>query len=201
MRIRSRLATGLALLSLQACSTIPVPDLSGIFDAASLPAMQWDHRPEAAEWTSRSLLAVADKDTVLAQSVPGDIATWCPGYEKASRNDRRAFWVGLMSTIAKYESGFNPAASGGGGRYIGLMQIAPQTARQYGCAATSSKGLKDGGANLECAVEIMAVQVGRDGVVAGKGNRGVGRDWMPLRKASNRAAMAKWTSAQSYCKG
>jgi len=35
--------------------------------------------------------------------------------------------------------------------------------------------------------------------VAGKGNRGIGRDWMPLRKASKRAEMADWTRSQSYC--
>jgi hypothetical protein len=59
--------------------------------------------------------------------------------------------------------------------------------------------LKDGSANLECAVEMLAFQVSRDKVVAGKGNRGIGRDWMPLRKSAKRAEIASWTSSQSYC--
>lgn len=161
--------------------------------------MRWDHRPEATEWTRRSLAAVATKDEVLASRVPADIQTWCPGYEGNSLAERRAFWVGLMSAVAKYESSWNPAASGGGGRYIGVMQISPKSARNYGCAATSSKTLKDGAANLECAVEMISYHVARDGQVAGKGNRGIGRDWMPLRKGDKRREMAAWTSAQSYC--
>ncbi len=162
--------------------------------------MRWDHRPEASEWTHRSLTAIAARDDVLASQVPDDIAGYCPGYAKASVEDRRAFWSGLLSAVAKYESGWNPAASGGGGRYIGIMQISPKSAANRGCTARSASTLKNGGANLECAVDMVAAQVGNDGVVAGSGNRGVGRDWMPLRKASARAEIAKWTSAQSYCR-
>ncbi|MES2667193.1 MAG: lytic transglycosylase domain-containing protein [Pseudomonadota bacterium] len=162
----------------------------------ALPAMRWDHRPEAAGWTTSTLLAVAARDDVLANRVPGDIAAWCPAYPKAPLQDRRAFWVGLLSAVAKYESSWNPRASGGGGRYVGLMQISPATASQYDCGG----GLKDGSANLACAVRIVAAQVGRDGVVAGRGNRGIGRDWGPFRSASKRAEMSAWTSKQSYCR-
>ena len=163
--------------------------------------MRWDARPEAAEWTARTLVAIAARDDVLASKVPGDIKTWCPGYSKASLPNRRAFWAGLLSAVAKYESSWNPRAAGGGGRYIGVMQISPKSAANYNCRATSAKALKDGAANLECAVKMMATQVGRDGVVAGKGNRGVGRDWMPLRKSTPRAEMAGWTRKQAYCAG
>ncbi|MCB6176516.1 transglycosylase SLT domain-containing protein [Rhodobacter sp. Har01] len=169
-------------------------DLSG-----ATPPMRWDHRPEAADWTRAALLAVAAQDQALASRVPADIAAWCPGYAKAGLAERRAFWVGLMSAVAKHESGWNPAAAGGGGRWIGLMQISPKTARGHGCAAPSAAALKDGAANLTCAVSIFAEDVARDGVVAGKGNRGLGRDWMPFRKADKRADMAGWTSAQPWC--
>lgn len=169
-------------------------------DGAGLPVMRWDHRPEGDDWTAATLAAVAAQDARLASKVPGDIATWCPGYEDAPIKDRRAFWVGLMSAMAKHESTWNPRAAGGGGRYVGLMQIAPGTARNYRCEATSTGALKDGSANLACATRIIAAQVGRDGVVAGKGNRGVGRDWGPFRKQSKRSDMAGWTSKQAYCK-
>lgn len=161
--------------------------------------MRWDHRPEAAEWTSATLIAVSTKDPVLAATVPADIASWCPAYPDAGLAERRAFWAGLLSSVAKYESSWNPQAAGGGGRWIGLMQISPRTAENYGCSAKSSAALKDGSANLACAVEIMADQVGRDGLVAGGGNRGVGRDWMPLRDGDKRAEMSAWTRAQPYC--
>lgn len=168
---------------------------------AALPEVpaRWDHRPEADNWTAAAFVAVAEKDAVLAARVPGDIAAWCPGYAKAPLDDRRAFWVGLMSAVAKHESGWNPAAAGGGGRYVGLMQISPTTARANGCDATSAGALKDGSQNLACAVEVFSRDIARDGVVSGKGNRGMGRQWTPFRKAGKRAEMAEWTASQPYC--
>lgn len=166
---------------------------------AAPPPMGWDHRPEAREWTNRALAAVAAEDAALAASVPADIATWCPGYTSATIGERRAFWSGLMSAVAKYESTWNPQAAGGGGRYIGVMQISPASARHHGCEADTAKELKDGAANLECAAEMIATGVAADGMVAGSGRQGAGRDWMPFRNAEKRAAMAAWTRAQPYC--
>ncbi|ABN75810.1 lytic transglycosylase [Cereibacter sphaeroides] len=165
-----------------------------------LPVMRWDHRPEAKIWTERTLLAVEQRDDFLTDTVPQDIATWCPGYPDATPEERRAFWTGILSALAKHESTWNPVASGGGGRWIGLTQIAPQTAQAYGCRAQSAGALKDGALNLSCAVRIAARQVERDGLVAGNGTRGLGRDWAPFRSASKRAEMAAWTRAQPYCK-
>jgi hypothetical protein len=163
------------------------------------PPMQWDHHPEAEDWTESTLVAISTKDPLLSQRIPADIDAWCPGYEDAEIEERRAFWAGLLSAVAKYESTWNPIASGGGGRWIGLMQISPRSAANYGCEATSVGALKDGEANLECAVEIMSEQVAKDGLVAGGGNRGIGRDWAPLRSSEKRAAMAAWTREQPYC--
>lgn len=146
-----------------------------------------------------SLTAIAGQDAKLAATVPADIETWCPGYADAGLANRRAFWSGLLSAVAKYESAWKPKASGGGGQWIGLMQISPTTAQQHDCSATSSKALKDGAANLQCAVQIMAAQVGRDGVVAGNGRQGIGRDWAPLHASANRAEISAWTRQQSYC--
>lgn len=189
----------LSVLALSACVQPKLPDLTAFLPAITRPAMRWDHRPEAAEWTTRTLATVQAHDDVLAGAVPADIEGWCPGYEGNGLAERRAFWAGILSAVAKYESSWNPTAAGGGGRYIGIMQISPKSAANHGCAATSAAALKDGAANLECAVEMMATQVGRDEVVAGKGNRGVGRDWMPLRKSDKRAEMSDWTRSQSYC--
>ena len=191
-----RLAIILGFLALSGCS-------DGVFvdrtkDDAQ-PAMGWDARPEAAAWTSATLAAVARYDGVLAGAVPGDIKAWCPGYAKNGLEERRAFWAGVLSALAKPESGWNPSASGGGGRYIGLLQISPQTARGYGCEATTAAALKDGAANLTCGVRIMARQLAQDGVVAGNGRRGLGRDWGPFNVASKRQSMAAWTAKQSYC--
>lgn len=166
-----------------------------------LPSMRWDHRPEAARWTQASLATVANYDHVLAAKVPQDIGTWCPRYPKAGLTDRRAFWVGLLSATAKHESTWNPNAAGGGGKWIGLMQISPKTARGHGCEAQTAGALKDGAANLACAIRIVAKQVGRDELVAGEGKQGIGRDWAPFRNAAKRADIAEWTRSQPYCQG
>ena len=185
-----------AMVSLSGCiSSAPEDQMSFV-----APPMQWDHHPEGADWTESTLVAVSTKDPQLSERVPADIETWCPGYTDASVEERRAFWTGLLSAVAKYESTWNEKASGGGRRWIGLMQISPRSAANYGCDATSVGALKDGEANLECAVEIMSRQVAKDGMVAGGGNLGIGRDWAPLRSSEKRAAMAAWTRAQPYCK-
>jgi hypothetical protein len=135
----------------------------------------------------------------LAQTVPRDVAEWCPAYPKASLEDRRAFWVGFLSALAKHESTYRPAAVGGGGRWYGLLQILPATARGYGCKAQTGEALKNGAANLSCALRIMTRTVRRDGVIA-RDMRGVAADWGPFHSAEKRRDMANWLRRQSYCK-
>ncbi len=178
---------------------IPASVEAKVKKTTALPAMRWDHAPKASEWTAHALTQVAEHDSELTSTVPDDIEVYCPGYAKASAEMRRAFWVGVLSATAKYESGFNAAAIGGKGRYVGLMQISLPTAKRYGCDATSANGLKDGMANLSCAVDIVAPHVAADGLVAGKGNRGIARDWGPWSSAKTRATIAAWTSQQAYC--
>lgn len=197
---RFRFAGMLLLLLPSACVEATQPEVGR---AAFLPAMRWDHRPEAEEWTAATLAALTAEGAVLASTVPADVGQFCPNYQAASMPERRAFWAGLFSALAKHESTWNPAARGGGGQWIGLMQIAPGTARTYGCELPEGKGLTDGAANLACAVKIAAVQVGRDGAIVtdGDGWRGIARDWAPMRAAGKRADIAAWTRGQDYCRG
>lgn len=162
--------------------------------------MRWDHLPGGAGWTEASLAALNSHGAPLLSVVPEDIAQWCPAYPKAGPEQRALFWTGMLSALAKHESTWNPAAVGGGGLWFGLVQIAPATARGYGCAAGSGTALKQGAANLSCAVRIMAVTVPRDGVVSA-GMRGVAADWGPFHSARKRQDMRDWVSSQSYCKG
>ncbi|MHC0054078.1 transglycosylase SLT domain-containing protein [Actibacterium sp. D379-3] len=174
----------------------------GTSSNAVLPAMRWDdHRPadQAARWTRASLLALETYGAGLARTVPADIADYCPGYPDASLQERRAFWAGLFSALAKHESTWNPQAVGGGGQWFGLVQIAPATARGYGCSAQSGAALKDGAANLSCAIRIAARTVARDQVVSA-GGHGIAADWGPFHSADKRADIAAWTGAQSYCR-
>lgn len=172
---------------------------AGTTSSAEPAVMRWDHRPEAQRWTDASLKALQSHGAALPEIVPADIETFCPGYETASLEDRQLFWTGLLSALAKHESTWRPEAAGGGGRWIGLLQIAPATARAYGCNATDASALKNGSANLSCAIRIMARTVERDGVVGASGRGGIAADWGPFTKASKREEMANWTREQPYC--
>ncbi|WP_176805098.1 lytic transglycosylase domain-containing protein [Paracoccus isoporae] len=166
---------------------------------APLPPMRWDGRQNSAEWTRATLAALDAEGAVLMSRVPSDVMEFCPAYERQSAENRRAFWAGLLSALARHESSHNPKASGAGGRYLGLMQISPRTAKGYGCAAGA---LLDPRANMACAVRIAAKQVARDNAIAraGGGWRGVARDWMPMRSRTKRAEIAGWTRQQEYCR-
>lgn len=163
-------------------------------------AAQWDSHPQGSAWTEATVAALRTDGADLISSVPGDVGTYCPAYAQASPEKRQAFWVGLVSGMAKYESGWNPLATGGGGKFLGLMQISDDTAAQNGCAR--GEGLLDGRANLSCAVRIMSRQVADDGAIfeGGTGGwRGIARDWLPFRKKDVREDLAAWTSKQAYC--
>ena len=162
------------------------------------PALRWDDHPEADTWTQASLAALRRSSAQLASAMPADIAEWCPGYtQNAPPGQRRAFWLGLVSALAWYESGHRPQAVGGG-RWFGLMQIAPATARARGCAAGTGDALLDGRANLACAMRIIGQNVARDGVVAA-GRGGVAAEWAPFRSSRKRESMRDWVRAQAYC--
>ncbi|MCC6007302.1 MAG: transglycosylase SLT domain-containing protein [Rhodobacteraceae bacterium] len=165
------------------------------------PAMRWDHRPEALEWTEATLGALRE-DGRLSSTVPADVGTFCPGYESADATSRKAFWSGLFSALARYESTWNPQAAGAGGRYRGLLQIMPATARHHGCEIAAPDALYDGAVNLSCAVRIASAAVARDGVVAGGPGAwgGVAADWPPLRNPAKRADIAAFTASQDYCR-
>ena len=207
MRRLARLTASLALvLGLAACADVETGPMQNNFlspgrtVAAPAPqpvVMRWGAKAGSDAWTAATMTALEQHGDAMVARVPRDIAAFCPGYEAQDAHGRRAFWAGLMSSVAKHESTWNPRASGGGGRWLGLMQIAPSTWRHYGCTGE----IMNGADNMACAVKIASRQVGRDNAVASAdGNwRGVARDWAPMRSAKKRADIAAWTAAQPYC--
>ena len=169
--------------------------------AEELPEMRWSHMPNQSLWNAAALKALNEHGKPLVDTVPLDIGNWCPYYPQADEADRAAFWVGFMSALAKHESTYKPRAVGGGGKWFGLLQIAPATARGYNCRAGTGEALKTGADNLSCAIRIMAVTVPRDGVIATKDSRwrGVAADWGPMRSANKRKDMSNWLKSQPYC--
>lgn len=165
----------------------------------NIPRTRWGNLPDGHLWTRAAVSALRGHGAPLTRVVPRDITDWCPAYPKAGEDDRAAFWVGLLSALSKHESTYRPNAVGGGGRWFGLLQILPATARGYGCRARSGPALKHGPDNLSCAIRIMAVTVPRDGVVS-RGMRGVAADWGPFHSSGKRRDMMAWMKRQSYCK-
>jgi hypothetical protein len=163
-----------------------------------MPRLAWDDHPQGARWTVAVMAALRSHGAPLLDVVPRDIAAWCPGYPQADAGQRAAFWAGLVSTLAWHESTHRPTAVGGEGRWFGLVQIAPGTARWRNCAVGTGEALLDGPANLRCGIRIMAATVPRDGVVA-QGMRGVAADWGPFHSERKREDMRRWVRAQPYC--
>lgn len=194
--LRSSALVLCALTALSSCTLVQASDGAG--DLA--PAMRWDHVPSSIAWEAASFAALDSHAAVLPTLVPEDIETWCPGYPTASEADREAFWVGLISALAQHESTWNPELVGGDGRWFGLVQISPATARFYGCEATSGQALLDGVSNVSCAYRIWAHTVERDNMIS-HGNRGVAADWGPMHSSQSRKRddMRAWITSQSYC--
>ncbi|WP_245780944.1 transglycosylase SLT domain-containing protein [Litoreibacter janthinus] len=168
-----------------------------------IPRARWDFRSEGRLWTRTTLEALKGHGLPLLKTVPRDIADWCPNYENNGLEKRAAFWNGFLSALAKHESTWKPRAVGGGGLWYGLTQILPGTARGYKCRVGSGEALKNGSANLSCAVRIMTHTVLRDNAVARKANGrlgGVAADWGPMTKSGKRREMASWLRGQKYCK-
>lgn len=168
---------------------------------AFLPEARWDFRRDGELWTRAAMAAISSHGGGLVEVVPRDISTWCPGYSRNAPTLRKAFWVGMMSALAKHESTWNPRAVGGGDLWYGLLQIYPDTARRYGCRARTGEALMNPADNLSCAVRIMAVTVRRDQAIAVRDSRwrGVAADWGPMTNPGKIAEMAAWTREQDYC--
>ncbi len=171
------------------------PSARPVFTAAA----RWDGHGEGQDWSVAAMRALDAAPRDLREVVPADIDAWCPGYEGNPPHLRAAFWVGTVSALARYESTFDEGAVGGGGAWHGLLQISPATARGYGCEAASGEALRDGEANLACAIRIMSRTVSRDGVVAAGGG-GIAADWGPMSREALREQMREWVRGQSYCR-
>lgn len=165
-----------------------------------MPDLRWDHVSGSGRWTQAAMAALESHGDDLVNTVPRDIAQWCPAYPDAGEWERKAFWAGLLSTLSKHESTYRPSAVGGGGLWYGLVQILPATARGYGCRARTGEALKDGALNMSCAVRIMNVTVPRDNVVS-RGMKGVAADWGPFHSDRKREDMRRWLSRQTFCSG
>ena len=153
---------------------------------------------EDAEWTQAALAALNAEGVTLLSAMPADVMQFCPGYATQTRENRAAFWAGLMSAVARHD-GMARTGLRGTSR---LLRISRPAAQENGCDGS----MGDGADNARCAVRIMAQAIARDGAIAGgaedawRGWRGLARSWLPLRSSQSRGEIASWTRRQSYCR-
>jgi hypothetical protein len=178
---------------------------------------EWGAANGHAEWTDATFSAVDELGGKLWEPgfKPVDIADYCPGFSSTSAENRELFWVGLLSAMAREESGFNPDQDttenfkDSHGDFVisrGLLQLSVESANQraYGCDIKAAEDLHDAATNLRCAVRIMVYQVTKgDGRIAGRAASGeflgAAAYWGSLRTPGTRERIAAWTRSQPYC--
>jgi len=134
------------------------------------------------------------------------------GKHAGACGERLPFYVMLFSSLARYESSFNPKATylekfpdAKGNRVLsqGLFQLSKESANQarYGCGINKPEELLDPKTNIVCAVKIATELISQNGVVAGGSSgawKGMARYWSPFRDSAKRKAI--FTKAESTCK-
>lgn len=181
--------------------------LAAVARPASPPAARWGLADGRDAWTAAALDEVRQSARALwrAGFTPADIEAFCPGYAKKGEADRQAFWVGLLSSMARWEtSGYNPTTAyreANGELSIGLLQLSV-TDRPV-CPWIDKATIRQAEPNVRCGIRILARDVGRDGLIAQGTDRttarGAARYWGPMRTAK-RADVAAWTASQTYCR-
>jgi hypothetical protein len=172
--MQNRLAAATMALALATCSSAPETskDREGSRPEAVTgqqpdqpPVAAWDHLAEGASWTATLMESLNSRGDRLLAAAPQDATAFCPGFAALDREGRRAFYVGLISKMAEFESGFDPATTfqeafnDAQGRPVisrGLLQLSIESARAYrGCAPESAEELHDPRTNLTCTVAIL----------------------------------------------
>jgi hypothetical protein len=189
------------------CSTLP-PAGSEIQEANSpvtTPAPEgnppvafkadWDGKPDGAKWTAMLISALETHGQALLQ-----------GYYPEVCGDRKAFYVMLLSSLARYESSFNPAASyteafadSKGNKVVsrGLFQMSIESSNgNYACGFKDAQEIHQPEKAIPCAVKAANKLIARDKVlygstvVDGKTKwHGLAAYWSPFRDATKRSSM------------
>lgn len=152
------------------------------------------------EWSKilLEMLELYGKD-LLDGPTPKDAEAF--SFKATTREERKAFYLMLISSMARYESSFKPETKytegfkDSTGEFVisrGLIQLSYESVRAYGVKLKNAEELHDVRKNLEATVVILNRWVSRDGVIAkttGDDHFGGARYWSVLR--SSKPAKAK----------
>ena len=182
-------------------------------DANQDVTAMWDgHDKQSDEWTAATGRALETIGNGMLESVPSDIKYYCPKYAKLDREDRKAFWIQLISAIARRESDFNEDLrykekfnDSSNTRVVsrGLLQLSKESANLYGCQIEVGSQLESAARNLRCGVRILNKWIVRDGMIKGGERgawRGAARFWSVFRTPDPRHFIQRATMSLDICK-
>lgn len=111
-----------------------------------------------------------------------DVNDFCPGYRNSTTTESQhiACWIRIVGGIMEKESGFktnDALIENSGEASVGLMAMSAGQCPN----APSSSALKNPLKNIECAVNVMARLVQRDGYISGPSWQGAARNWSCLQ--------------------
>jgi Transglycosylase SLT domain len=178
----------------------------------ALSVADWDQVPQGTAWTALLETALEEKGADLLAAEPSDVAEFCPGFAALASKGRQAFYVGLISRMARFESNFNPNTNftesfpDSQGRPVvsrGLLQLSIESANAYpGCTLENPEQLHDPATNLDCGVVILNRLVSRDQAIGRRVDgrwRGGAAYWSVLRPP-RRAEVSAFTADLEVCR-
>ena len=200
------------MLVVSACHHIDdqIEDVS--HSAAGTP-MRWiAANSSSGAWQNHVEEAIERYGAALLSVTPRDIEEWCPSFAEQDKEERKAFWAYLMSSLMKYESNYDPSVTylepfrdANGKRVVsrGLLQLSKESSNGYGCGIVDPQELHNPKTNLVCAVRIMNRWIERDKAIQFKTSankwHGLARYWSPFRNVQKRRVMQSQIRNSSYC--
>lgn len=175
----------------------------------------WEnHTSQGKAWTEFVNRELDLNGQNLLDVIPADQNLFCANYSNLSEQQRKAYWVFLISSMVRFESNFNPAVSytegfddaqGNAVVSRGLLQLSIESGNSYGCQFKSAQEVHDPLKNLSCGVKILDRWLSRDGRIAGKVSskwRGGARYWSVLREGDKTSykSILSWSQNLSICK-
>ncbi len=191
-------------------------------DVPAIPISYTDAKPlwetakvtNGAVWTAHVMKNLSTLGADLLNAAPADADLFCPNYSRLSQDERKIFWTFFISSMVKFESGFNTNSSyqesfndSNGNPVIsrGLLQISIESGNAYGCAFAQASDLHDPLKNLSCGIRILNRWLKADGRFAGYVDtkwRGGARYWSVLREGDKTSykSIVSWSQNLAMCK-
>lgn len=165
-------------------------------------------------WSEHIYRELPTLGPALLESNPVDAKTFCPNYANLEESERKQFWAFFISSMAKFESNFDPKEAytegftDSSGRYVvsrGLLQISMESSKGYRCGFTSEKDIHNPTKNLSCGIKILNHWMKKDARIASKLGvswKGGARYWSVLRagRKTSYQSIVKWSNDLPFCK-